>query len=356
MERAFAVRPTTLVTLSMLAAVLAVACSDGAVPLRPISTIFCADGKKVVHSGDEQLLFYDGLEESARVLAQIDCKGQAVTASTQGKFVALCSQFIGTGGPVRIFDNQGKQVGEFEVGAPWKVTALSDSGRMIALGKALPGASPLVVRLCDLEGKVLRDYGEVTRIRFASGGAPVVWGAPVTTRRAFISVLDDRGDDIAGYLYRDEGIWIHDVAISAKASVIALVPGPRSANFPDRVTIWATAGDTRPTVVVDKDLGEFQPDPSMSPHGVYMALRLGATGIAVIRCADATVHLKKDLAPLLGATEQTAHVLGVTVYDDASFTIRYQPPGGADTRAVAWAEFDREGRFVSKSRLPATTR
>ena len=353
MNRTVAVKPCALIVLSTVVGLLVIAHSGGAGPLPPAQTIFCADGKKIVQSGDEQLLFYDSFEESARLLARIDCGGQAVTASKQGKLVALCSRFIDATGPVRIFDSEGKQVGEFDVEFPWKVAAISDSGLTIALNKQLTGLSPLVVRLCDLRGKVLRDYGEVTRIRFASDGAPVVWGVHLATRRAFISVLNNRGEDIAGYQDTAEDNFIYDVAPSAKASIVGLTQGPRSDAFPDRVTIWATVSGTRRTVALDKDLGTIQSAPSMSPNGVYMALRLGGTGIAVIRCSDATVHLTADLTSSLATAKQISKILDVTISDDASFTIRYQLPGGTAMSAPAWADFDRQGNFVRERDLPA---
>ena len=297
-------------------------------PSRWISLDRGSGGRRVFTLGDrkaavygEKLVFFSGPGDDAKPVAEVDCRDQRITVSRGGKYVALCSQFIGSSGPARVYDNAGKAVGQFHLPRPWKITAVSDSGPMVALGKERHGISPSVVRLCNASGKVLADY-DSAHVYFTAAGTPIVWGERPGRRKMFVAVLDDRGSPRHTYEYPDRKVWVSTLVASGDASRVALFEHPRLESFADRLTLWTPKTNARQTVPRPKGLGAFQPQASVSPNGSYVAFRLGGAGIGLIRASDASVRLARDMSAALPNGVLIENVREVSVSNDGSMRVR----------------------------------
>gem|GEM_PF-5574511 len=274
--------------------------------------VLSADGKMMKILEGDKVLFLSGVGADAQQISSVDIKGQQTITSPHGKAVALCSQYVNKTGPVVVYDNIGRKLGQFEVELPWKVAEVSDDGQLVALTKVLGGRSPFVVRLCDLKGTVLAEYGEdPTFCAFTSSGVPLVWGAHRDTRDPFVSVLDKKGRAMATWQYPDQERWVYQVGASDQAAVVAVLDGPKS-KPPDTVTVW-----TRKNIALPKDLGEAQKDNiAISADGSFLALRLGATSISLISTPKSSVVLGKDVSLMVGEGNKITAILRIVQVDN----------------------------------------
>ena len=318
MNRARSVRPHTLIALSALVATLGLPYCCRAQDLPPSQAIVSADGKKMVVYHCQQLVFYDGIGPDARVLAKVNCKDQRVTASKQGKFVALCSQFVDATCPVRIFNNLGQQVGGFDLELPWKVHAVSDSGPLVSLGaEKVEPTSPLP-RLCDSAGRILVKYDnpeDEVRLEFAFNGAPMAWGVrgEGNGRRAFVTLFNPDGTQIAEHTYADSQLFIEEVAYCPNSKTMVLEVEQRKRGGPPsldgQIHLWRTDTGAIRSVSLDAErLGAIQPGTAISPDGSFVAARVGAAGVVLIDTSAASVAAEADL----DAHFEFVHSLDVT--------------------------------------------
>jgi hypothetical protein len=322
--------------------------------LTAIQAADAADGELLVDFGTGRVLhdaaagrlrFQRYVDVDVWQTTEVDAKEQRVIRSPDGTYFALCSRFITETGRARVYHRNGKQVGRFPLADWWKVQGVSDVGPIVALGKELPGESPLLVRLCDVKGEVLADHKpDPTRVLFTPSGRAIVWGPDASRKHVLVRRLNKKGRQEAQLELDATKLCVFDVAAMSWAREVALLVGPRTESFADRATLWWPGEKRYKAVPVPKDHGEIQPNPSFSPGGAYLAVRIGGLAVAVIRTADATLVLHRKLAAKLPRRGRIRHVLDVTPLQGGDLLARCRIADNKGERTERlW--FDERGRW-----------
>ena len=312
-----------------------------------VDTFIIEGNRKAVHYQDGRLIFYDGIDNNAKPIADVNCFEQRVISSKQGKYFATCSQFINVTGPARIYNNKGKKIGEFKLEFPWKVQAISDNGDLLALHWELEGKTPYVSRLCDIKGNFLADYNDIninTHIKFASNGTPVVWGV---TGGPFVSTLDIKGQFINRHEFPYNEDWfIEDVMLSENASILVLIQHIREKHFSDRIIIWNIKSNSFKTIIIPEDLGVIQQFNAISPEGSFVILKLGGKAISLIDTKKGSEIFHKTIDETFADGFKFEQVLDVAVSDKGKILIMGHSEG-----IVGYCVLDKTGKMFSSKVL-----
>lgn len=307
-----------------------------------IDTFIIEDNRKAVHYQGGRLVFYDGIGQNARSIADVNSFRQDVIASKQGKYFATCSQFINKTGPARIYNNKGEKISEFDLKNHWKVHAISDNGDLLALHWVTEGTTPFVARLCDIKGNFLADYNDIninTHIKFASNGTPVVWGVK---GGSFVSTLDVKGQFIDRHEFPYNEEWfIEDIMLSEKASIIVLVKYSREKHFPDGIIIWDIKSNSFKTVIIPEDLGVIQQFNAISPQGYFTVLKLGGDAISLIDNKKGSEILHKTIDETFADGFKFEQIWDVAVSDKGKILIMGHSEG-----VVGYCVLDKTGKMI----------
>ena len=272
---------------------------------KPTKTMVTWDGRKLVVYDHSGLVFYDGLAEDARAIAEVPCKGMRVVPSIQGKYVALVSQFIRRERHVELYDSSGRQIGAFDLDDYWTVWAVSDSGPWISLVKQSESETYPFVRIVDSRGNVMYNFTHRAggaQAAFAGDGRTYVWGTYVTEqtaeRRAFLLLLHPEVK-VQWEREFEPDTKIRHVSVSTLASRIVLAASPLTEVYAKSMLTYDVAtGSFRSLPLPTHYEGVIKDHVAISPDGRLGVVRVGATRIILLDLEDAKLLFDRDLEAL----------------------------------------------------------
>jgi len=268
-------------------------------------TILTADGGRLQMYNQERLVFYDGVGDGAKMVAEVPCKEMGVTPSAQGKYVAVVTQYIQERRNVEIYDSGGRKLASFELAGFWDVLAVSDRGGLLGLAPHGPELPRSEARLARVDGTVVFDdpgVDSIAHIGFSLAGVPFVWGAHFTddtrARQSFVKVLDGSGKVV--WEYRPAaGASILHTSVSAEAERFLLAvasPDSPDACFADRLEFNDFRTKTaRSLPLPPHSEGVIQGPPALTPDGGLAAIRIGATRVYLLDIEQNKVIFDQNL-------------------------------------------------------------
>ncbi len=302
-----------------------------------VDTFIIEGNRKAVHYQGDRLVFYDGIDNNAKPIADVNCFEQSIISSKQGKYFATCSQFINRTGPACIYNNKGEKIGEFNLERPWKVWDISDNGELVSLHIEPDGPDLYINRLSDKTGNILADYSDIfgTHISFTLDGMPVVWGAK-STSLFFISIFDNKGKIIDEYNSLD---YIRETHSSKQAEIILILHQVKD----NRITIWNRLNDSAKTIEILNGSDNIH-GPAISRNGKYAVLQVFREEISLIDAINCSEILYKTVDESFAGSFK--HILDIAVSDEGNILVMGHSEG-----VVGYCVMDKTGKLIKSKVL-----
>ncbi len=303
-----------------------------------IDTFIIEGNRKAVHYQGGRLVFYDGIDNNAKPIADVNCFEQRVISSKQGKYFATCLTFINRTGPARIYNNKGEKIGEFDLKHYWKVWDISDNGELVSLHIEPFGPDLHTNRLSDKTGNIIADYNDMrfgTHISFTLDGMPVVWGAKFTSL-SFISIYDNKGNIIDEYQSLD---YIRETHSSKQAEIILIIHQVKD----NRITIWNRLDDSVKTIEILNGSDNIH-GPAISRNGKYAVLQVFREEISLIDTINCSEILYKTVDESFAGSFK--HILDAAVSDEGNILVMGHSEG-----VVGYCIMDKTGKLIKSKVL-----
>ncbi len=314
-------------------------------------TFVNSNNKKVVSAGG-RLVFYDGIGQNARSIADVNCLNQRVISSKQGKYFATCVRAINKTGPARIYNENGKKIGEFDLEPRWKVLAISDWGDFLVLGQIFEGSSPTPIRISDFQGKILIDRlenCEANHFKIALNGTPVIWGTKVKDgkRIAFVSMLDKNGQNAETFEYQNDGIWIREVWPAGNGMSFILEEAFRKNNSPNQISIWNAENGLIKKIDISDNFGSFQSVNAISLNGYYAVIGMSDRRIVFIDIRTGSVEFSRIIDDAFSGGFCFEQIIQVAVSDEGKILV----VGFSKVSVAGYCVLDKTGKTIQSKVL-----
>jgi hypothetical protein len=309
-----------------------------------VDTFIIEGNRKAVHYQDGRLVFYDGIGQNARSIADVNSLNQRVISSQQGKYFATCSQFINKTGPARIYNENGKKIGEFDLELPWKVRAVSDNGETVVLNSS---SSRYIFRFCDLKGNILAEFDKCL-FKFALNGTPIIWGAKMKDKKesSFVSILDNNCNTLKSYDNQSNEIWFRGIWPSGDGKTVILMEQHRKNTFPHQISIWNSMDDLYKTIIMRDDFGPFQLYNAISYSGYYAVIGMSDRRIAFINIRTGSVEFSRIIDDTFSGGFHLDQILQVAVSDEGKILVMGHSKG-----VVGYCVLNKTGEMIQSKVL-----